>query len=150
MRGVSATRIATGASRRTRHTTADASADVHQGCFTSPSLRRAFKKVRPLSNDSRLCELTPNQNVLVDCVVGEWSEWSECTHDEQICGFKYGLQSRTREHLQSPSPVGLACPSLRVHRKCRMKHRFCSGKFVYSCNPVLFVDKYWIAFNRDV
>nr|XP_038038274.1 LOW QUALITY PROTEIN: thrombospondin type-1 domain-containing protein 7B [Anas platyrhynchos] len=55
-----------------------------------------------------------------DCVIGEWSQWSPCSHS---CSSKNaeGSQSRSRSILALPAEGGKACPPDRVlqeHRAC--------------------------------
>jgi hypothetical protein len=49
----------------------------------------------------------------VDCVVGEWSEWSTCSVD---CGG--GTQTRTREITIQPAHGGMECPVLSETQAC--------------------------------
>ncbi|XP_022312954.1 R-spondin-3-like isoform X2 [Crassostrea virginica] len=63
----------------------------------------------------------------VDCMTGPWGPWSPCTRNGQNCGYRYGMISRTREVLESPSPNGVRCPSLVETRCCLMEMRRCVG-----------------------
>lgn len=45
----------------------------------------------------------------VDCVVSDWSDWSECVE---------GTQTRTRTIITSPEHGGMACPVLTETRSC--------------------------------
>ncbi|MFN4253882.1 MAG: T9SS type A sorting domain-containing protein [Saprospiraceae bacterium] len=49
----------------------------------------------------------------VDCVVGPWSNWSNCTVS---CGG--GVQTRTRNVVTYPANGGLPCPTLLEARAC--------------------------------
>ena len=49
----------------------------------------------------------------VDCVVGPWSDWSECS---ETCGG--GIQIRTREVLEPAQNGGAGCPTLEETREC--------------------------------
>jgi hypothetical protein len=48
-----------------------------------------------------------------DCVVSDWSDWSECTHS---CGI--GTERRNRTIITYPENGGLACPALTLVREC--------------------------------
>ncbi|XP_029927416.1 R-spondin-1 [Myripristis murdjan] len=42
---------------------------------------------------------------VVECELGEWSQWSPCMRKNKTCGFRKGLQSRVRMPLQQvPGP----------------------------------------------
>ena len=49
----------------------------------------------------------------VDCVVGEWEEWSTC---DNACG--YGTRRRTRGVNVQPDNGGSNCPVLKQRRAC--------------------------------
>lgn len=66
----------------------------------------------------------------VDCIPGPWSQWSVCSRNGRTCGYKWGVQTRTRQILQPPSPNGQACTALSRSQRCRLATRWCSGKFV--------------------
>ncbi len=57
---------------------------------------------------ARLCSCC-NGGAPVNCVVSEWSPWSECIA---------GMQSRTRTIITPPSNGGAACPPLYEERAC--------------------------------
>jgi hypothetical protein len=59
---------------------------------------------------SRDCEIP----CPVDCVVGEWSEWSSCTED---CGFNGKIQ-RFRKVIVSGRNGGRKCPVVTQWRPC--------------------------------
>ncbi|CAL1547164.1 unnamed protein product [Lymnaea stagnalis] len=63
----------------------------------------------------------------VDCLAGAWSAWSECTRNGQNCGFRRGLQNRTRPILQDASPNGTPCPEVTQSQRCRLSHPECDG-----------------------
>ena len=71
--------------------------------------------------------------VVVDCAINQWAVWGVCLRSGQTCGFKYGLQVRTRQVIQLPSPNGQKCPVTTETRRCRMKFRSCVG----VCLPFL-------------
>ncbi|CAH1774823.1 unnamed protein product [Owenia fusiformis] len=62
---------------------------------------------------------------IVDCAVGPWTDWGFCTKKGQICGYKYGTQTRAREILQLPSPGGQSCQPRIESMRCRMLMRTC-------------------------
>jgi hypothetical protein len=52
----------------------------------------------------------------VDCVVSEWSNWSECS---AACGG--GTQIKTRTIITPPQNGGTACPALTETRACNVQ-----------------------------
>ncbi|GLD47455.1 R-spondin-3 isoform X1 [Lates japonicus] len=74
----------------------------------------------------KLMECTPQ----VHCEVGEWSEWSPCSHHGRTCGFKWGQETRTRQVLQYPSPFGNPCPEISEIKECLVKRRKCPDPFI--------------------
>jgi hypothetical protein len=64
----------------------------------------------PPLEETRACNEQPCP---VDCVVSEWSEWSECSAP---CGG--GTQSRTRTIVTPPANGGTPCPELEETRAC--------------------------------
>ncbi|KAK3767151.1 hypothetical protein RRG08_018022 [Elysia crispata] len=64
----------------------------------------------------------------VDCLPGAWSPWSSCTRNGQTCGYKWGVQTRTRQILQDASPNGTQCPEVTGTQRCRLKQRHCDGE----------------------
>ncbi|NP_001161642.1 R-spondin precursor [Saccoglossus kowalevskii] len=61
----------------------------------------------------------------VDCEVATWSGWGMCLKMAKTCGFKWGLETRTREVLIQPTFNGRYCPTITESRQCRMKPRHC-------------------------
>lgn len=53
--------------------------------------------------------VTPSPPTPINCVVGEWSEWSVCAES---------IQTRTRTIVTSPANGGTACPMLLETRIC--------------------------------
>jgi hypothetical protein len=51
----------------------------------------------------------------VDCVVGNWSDWSTC---DKECGP--GYQTRNRQIITQPSGSGLTCPNLIEKKSCKI------------------------------
>ncbi|ROL44128.1 R-spondin-3, partial [Anabarilius grahami] len=72
-------------------------------------------------------EFEPNNSMecipTAHCEVGEWGEWSPCSHLGKTCGFKWGEETRTRKVLQNPSPMGSQCPQTSEKRDCYVKRR---------------------------
>ncbi|XP_071964617.1 R-spondin-2-like [Antedon mediterranea] len=63
---------------------------------------------------------------IVDCEVTDWSLWGPCGKNGQYCGYKWGLQARTRDIVVKPTPNGMPCPIISESRQCKLKRRFCS------------------------
>ncbi|XP_070556968.1 R-spondin-2-like isoform X1 [Ptychodera flava] len=61
----------------------------------------------------------------VDCEVSTWSAWGICLKMDKACGFKRGLETRTREVIVKPSSQGRSCPTIRESKPCKMKPRHC-------------------------
>jgi hypothetical protein len=77
------------------------------------------------------CEKNP-----VDCVVGPWSNWSECKcyyEDElPVCG----RQTRTRSVITPPQDGGAACPPLIEYRPCDVSSMcFTFGSAICETEP---------------
>ncbi|XP_050401199.1 R-spondin-2 isoform X1 [Patella vulgata] len=64
----------------------------------------------------------------VDCMVGPWSSWSQCSRNGVTCGYRYGVQTKTRQVLEYPSVNGAGCPTLVDSRTCVIRRRPCSGQ----------------------
>ncbi|XP_023659746.1 R-spondin-2-like [Paramormyrops kingsleyae] len=65
------------------------------------------------------------------CEVGPWSDWGTCTRRNRTCGFKWGLETRTRPIVKKPPRDSIPCPTIAESRRCRMPKRHCrkgSGK----------------------
>ncbi|XP_031432519.1 R-spondin-2 [Clupea harengus] len=65
------------------------------------------------------------------CEVGQWSEWGSCTRRNKTCGFKWGLETRTRHIVKKPPKDTIPCPTIAESRRCKMSMRHCrrgSGK----------------------
>lgn len=60
------------------------------------------------------CEDYTSTCQAVDCVVGEWTEYTECS---RRCGI--GMKSRTRKVLEEPKNGGVSCPTLKETTVCR-------------------------------
>lgn len=66
------------------------------------------------------------------CEVGQWSEWGACTRRNKTCGYKWGLETRTRHIVKKPPKDTIPCPTIAESRMCKMAMRHCrrggSGK----------------------
>ncbi|KAL4629793.1 R-spondin-2-like [Arapaima gigas] len=66
------------------------------------------------------------------CEVGPWSDWGACALKNRTCGFKWGLETRTRQIVKKPPRDTMPCPTIAESRRCKMTKRHCrkggSGK----------------------
>ncbi|XP_009636618.1 R-spondin-2 [Egretta garzetta] len=61
------------------------------------------------------------------CEVGQWSEWGTCSRNNKTCGFKWGLETRTRQIVKKPAKDTILCPTIAESRRCKMAMRHCPG-----------------------
>ncbi|PIO25976.1 hypothetical protein AB205_0186620, partial [Aquarana catesbeiana] len=61
------------------------------------------------------------------CEVGPWSEWGTCSRNNKTCGFKWGLETRTRQIVKKPAKDTIPCPTIAESRRCKMAQRHCPG-----------------------
>ncbi|XP_063113847.1 R-spondin-2 isoform X1 [Cavia porcellus] len=61
------------------------------------------------------------------CEVGHWSEWGTCSRNNRTCGFKWGLETRTRQIVKKPAKDTIPCPTIAESRRCKMATRHCPG-----------------------
>ncbi|XP_040402674.1 R-spondin-2 isoform X1 [Cygnus olor] len=61
------------------------------------------------------------------CEVGQWSEWGTCSRNNKTCGFKWGLETRTRQIVKKPAKDTIPCPTIAESRRCKMAVRHCPG-----------------------
>ncbi|XP_045416864.1 R-spondin-2 isoform X1 [Lemur catta] len=61
------------------------------------------------------------------CEVGHWSEWGTCSRNNRTCGFKWGLETRTRQIVKKPAKDTIPCPTIAESRRCKMTMRHCPG-----------------------
>lgn len=59
------------------------------------------------------------------CEVGQWSEWGACTRRNKTCGYKWGLETRTRHIVKKPPKDTIPCPTIAESRMCKMAMRHC-------------------------
>ncbi|MBN3273951.1 RSPO2 protein, partial [Polyodon spathula] len=82
---------------------------------------------------------------LTDCIegceAGQWSEWTVCTNNGNLCGHRWGTQSRSKEIVRKETEEAASCPALSETKRCRMKKR-CPGApvrwSVCGCDLPLF------------
>ncbi|MGH0180870.1 UNVERIFIED_CONTAM: hypothetical protein FKN15_004992 [Acipenser sinensis] len=60
------------------------------------------------------------------CEAGQWSEWTACTNNGHLCGYRWGTQSRSKETIRKEAEETASCPALSETKRCRMKKR-CAG-----------------------
>lgn len=68
----------------------------------------------PSTEEVEFCAAIPCDT---NCAVGNWSEWTKCSVNENNCGM-HGTQHRARPVLVQPSPAGKECPRLLEERPC--------------------------------
>ncbi|NWR61221.1 RSPO2 protein, partial [Bucorvus abyssinicus] len=61
------------------------------------------------------------------CEVGQWTEWGTCSRNNKTCGFKWGLETRTRQIVKKPAKDTIPCPTIAESRRCKMAVRHCPG-----------------------
>lgn len=76
---------------------------------------------------SHLCLCSFSYSVLEGCEVGHWSEWGTCSRNNRTCGFKWGLETRTRQIVKKPAKDTIPCPTIAESRRCKMAMRHCPG-----------------------
>lgn len=68
------------------------------------------------------------------CEVGQWSEWGTCARRNKTCGFKWGLETRTRHIVKKPPKDTIPCPTIAESRRCKMAMRHCrKGERMCAC-----------------
>ncbi|CAB1333624.1 unnamed protein product [Coregonus sp. 'balchen'] len=73
------------------------------------------------------------------CEVGQWSEWGSCTRRNKTCGFKWGLETRTRHIVKKPPKDTIPCPTIAESKRCKMAIRHCRrGKTYHRIGRQLF------------
>ncbi|ETN63058.1 hypothetical protein AND_005240 [Anopheles darlingi] len=78
-------------------------------------LERTAIRLKPTRhNDESWCRQDLEVQDVIDCIVSEWGQWSEC---DTACGN--GMMSRTRIIEQKPQNGGKHCPSLVQKRGCQ-------------------------------
>ena len=69
---------------------------------------------------------TENKNLSVDCKVGEWSAWEDCS---ATCGG--GTKTKTMTVVQKPINNGTPCPPLKETASCNTEE--CPGSLLLLC-----------------
>uniref|UniRef100_A0A8D8U2Y9 Spondin-1 n=1 Tax=Cacopsylla melanoneura TaxID=428564 RepID=A0A8D8U2Y9_9HEMI len=64
-----------------------------------------------------------NGTVPIDCVVGDWTPWSECS--SETCGVK-GTKTKSRPILTEPKNGGRPCPRVFKQHACKPKNCGCT------------------------
>uniref|UniRef100_A0A803YIF0 R-spondin-2 n=2 Tax=Meleagris gallopavo TaxID=9103 RepID=A0A803YIF0_MELGA len=72
------------------------------------------------------------------CEVGQWSEWGICSRNNKTCGFKWGLETRTRQIVKKPAKDTIPCPTIAESRRCKMAVRHCPGGKPRACHKNLY------------
>uniref|UniRef100_A0A8C2Y738 R-spondin-2 n=1 Tax=Coturnix japonica TaxID=93934 RepID=A0A8C2Y738_COTJA len=72
------------------------------------------------------------------CEVGQWSEWGTCSRNNKTCGFKWGLETRTRQIVKKPAKDTIPCPTIAESRRCKMAVRHCPGGKPRACHKNLY------------
>lgn len=57
--------------------------------------------------------------------MGQWSEWGACNRRNKTCGYKWGLETRTRHIVKKPPKDTIPCPTIAESRMCKMAIRHC-------------------------
>lgn len=89
-------------------------------CFILVTNNGVIRRYRGLQNTSFISRSLPSLSVFFsaasDCVMSEWSEWSECS---KSCGK--GHMMRTRVIKLEPQFGGEACPEIFQRKKCKIR-----------------------------
>ncbi|RXM27354.1 R-spondin-2 [Acipenser ruthenus] len=85
----------------------------------------------PTIAESRRCRMAMRHCTKEGCEVGPWSEWGTCSRRNKTCGYKWGLETRTRHIVKKPPKDTMPCPTIAESRRCRMAMRHCTkGKIL--------------------
>lgn len=67
--------------------------------------------------------------------MGQWSDWGSCTRRNKTCGYKWGLETRTRHIVKKPPKDTIPCPTIAESRRCKMAMRHCRrGEALTLCD----------------
>uniref|UniRef100_A0A8C4SBD4 R-spondin 4 n=1 Tax=Erpetoichthys calabaricus TaxID=27687 RepID=A0A8C4SBD4_ERPCA len=66
------------------------------------------------------------------CQAGKWSDWGICTKNGQTCGFRWGMQERTKGPQEGLGEESPKCTHVSESRRCRMKKRCPGGKHFFN------------------
>lgn len=70
--------------------------------------------------------------------MGQWSEWGTCSRNNKTCGFKWGLETRTRQIVKKPAKDTIPCPTIAESRRCKMAMRHCPGGEYSPCQKKVY------------
>ncbi|MXQ80466.1 hypothetical protein E5288_WYG006425 [Bos mutus] len=59
------------------------------------------------------------------CEMSEWSLWGPCSKKKKLCGFRRGLEERTRRVLHAPGGDHAVCSDTKETRKCTVRRTPC-------------------------
>uniref|UniRef100_A0A4X1VXJ5 R-spondin-1 n=1 Tax=Sus scrofa TaxID=9823 RepID=A0A4X1VXJ5_PIG len=59
------------------------------------------------------------------CEMSEWSLWGPCSKKKKLCGFRRGLEERTRRVLQAPGGDHAICSDTKETRRCTVRRTPC-------------------------
>lgn len=86
-----------------------------------------LKKMKTKKKNPKNCSLVFSFALSEGCEVGQWSEWGTCSRNNKTCGFKWGLETRTRQIVKKPVKDTIPCPTIAESRRCKMAMRHCPG-----------------------
>ncbi|XP_014773412.1 R-spondin-2 [Octopus bimaculoides] len=118
-------------------------ADKCEACFSknyctrceSPYVAYKGKCINGCPNGYYYANYSKECHERVNCMVGSWTSWNSCSRNGQTCGYKYGIEARSRHVLQLPSPNGERCPTLSENQKCKMVMRSCADLATNRSDP---------------
>nr|WEQ50567.1 R-spondin-1 [Andrias davidianus]WMX21258.1 R-spondin 1 [Andrias davidianus] len=61
------------------------------------------------------------------CEMSEWGPWGPCSKKKKLCGFKKGMEERSRRIVHVPSGDTTACPPTTESRRCTVQKNQCPG-----------------------
>lgn len=59
------------------------------------------------------------------CEMSEWSLWGPCSKKKKLCGFRRGLEERTRRVLHAPGGDHALCSDTKETRRCTVRRTPC-------------------------
>ena len=93
-------------------------------CGTVGTMTRTKTVITPASNGGKMCPIMEDNQPCstpcptpVNCVVSDWTPFSECVTDTGACGTS-GRQTRTRTIVTPMSGNGVPCPDLTEQQMC--------------------------------
>lgn len=85
-----------------------------------------------------LCLLLPSllpHLLLAQCEMSEWSPWGPCSKKRKLCGFRKGLEERTRRVLHAPGGDHTTCSDTKETRKCTVRRTPCPEGKLQPLHP---------------